>query len=133
MNYVEINGVPYDVLVTELQRGAEIRQSENAGATLAEGAEERLDPIGTFINYTITFKRKSGKEAVFDTLWDTLAKPRYNGVPVKIVYNQTTIQFLAKFEVSPQRLHHIDKRTGKVYWDEISVNVIPTKAQVLPE
>ena len=132
MNCVEIDGIPYDVIVMKIERGAEIRQSENAGVTLAEGAEERLDPIGTFISYNVTFQRRSGKETVFDSLWDTLVKPRYNGVPVKIVYNQSVLSFKAKFEVSAQEVHHIDKKTGKVYWNEISVNIIPTKAQVLP-
>ena len=35
MNYFEVDGRPYDVIVTKIQRGAEIRQSENAGATLS--------------------------------------------------------------------------------------------------
>ena len=58
MNYFEVDGRPYDVIVTKIQRGAEIRQSENAGATLGEGAEETLDPLGTFINHIVTVKRR---------------------------------------------------------------------------
>ena len=42
MNYFEVDGRPYDVIVTKIQRSAEIRQSENAGATLGEGGEETL-------------------------------------------------------------------------------------------
>ena len=66
MNYVEIDGKPYDVIVSSIQRSPEIRQSENAGATLAEGAEETLDPLGTFITYIVGFTRKQGKEIEFD-------------------------------------------------------------------
>ena len=133
MNYVEIDGKPYDVIVSSIQRSPEIRQSENAGATLAEGAEETLDPLGTFITYIVGFKRKQGKEIEFDNLWETLIKPRYDGVWVNIVYNQTKLKYKARFEISPQAVDKIDKRTGKVYWGEISVNIVPTKAQVLPE
>lgn len=133
MNYVEIDGKPYDVIVSSIQRSAEIRQSENAGATLAEGAEETLDPLGTFITYIVSFTRKQGKEIEFDNLWETLIKPQYDGVWVNIVYNQTKLKYKARFEISPQAVDKIDKRTGKVYWGEISVNIVPTKAQVLPE
>ena len=132
MNYVEIDGKPYDVIVSSIQRSPEIRQSENAGATLAEGAEETLDPLGTFITYIVGFTRKQGKEIEFDNLWETLIKPRYDGVWVNIVYNQTKLKYKARFEISPQVVDKIDKRTGKVYWGEISVNIVPTKAQVLP-
>lgn len=133
MNYVEIDGKPYDVIVSSIQRSPEIRQSENAGATLAEGAEETLDPLGTFITYIVGFTRKQGKEIEFDNLWETLIKPRYDGVWVNIVYNQTKLKYKARFEISPQAVDKIDKITGKVYWGEISVNIVPTKAQVLPE
>lgn len=133
MNYVEIDGKPYDVIVSSIKRNPEIRQSKNAGATLAEGAEETLDPLGTFITYVVGFTRKQGKEIEFDNLWETLIKPRYDGVWVNIVYNQTKLKYKARFEISPQAVDKIDKRTGKVYWGEISVNIVPTKAQVLPE
>jgi hypothetical protein len=133
MNYVEIDGKPYDVIVSSIQRSPEIRQSENAGATLAEGAEETLDPLGTFITYIVGFTRKQGKEIEFDNLWETLIKPRYDGVWVNIVYNQTKLKYKARFEISPQAVDKIDKITGKVYWGEISVNIVPTKAQILPE
>lgn len=132
MNIVEIDGRSYDVVVTAIERAAEIRQSENAGATLAEGAEETLDPIGTFITYNITFKRRNGYEKDFDELWDCVTKPYYTGVWVNIVYNQTALKYKAKFSVSPQGVQRIDKATGKVYWDELVVSCIPTKAQVTP-
>lgn len=133
MSYFEVDGRPYDVIVTKIQRGAEIRQSENAGRTLAEGAEETLDPLGTFINYTVTVKRRKGNEKEFDKLWDCVIQPRFDGVQVKIVYNQTILEYKAKFQVQYQGLERIDKKTGKVYWGEMVINIVPTKAQVLPE
>lgn len=132
MNYVEINGKAYDVLVTSITRTPEMKQSENAGTTLAEGAEERLDPLGTFITYDVTFLRKQGHEKEFDELWDCLTIPYYNGVWINIVYNQTKLKYQAKFSVSGQSVKKIDKKTGKVYWGALTVSFIPTKAQVIP-
>lgn len=133
MNYFEVDGRPYDVIVTKIQRGAEIRQSENAGATLGEGAEETLDPLGTFINHIVTVKRRKGNEAEFDRLWDCVTMPRYEGVWVNVAYNQATLKYKAKFSVSPQNLERVDKRTGRIYWGEMTINILPTKAQILPE
>lgn len=132
MNLVEIDGKVYDVIVVSIERSAEIRQSENAGATLAEGAEETLDPIGTFITHTVTFRRRHGHESEFDALWDCVTKSYLTGVWVNVVYNQTTLKYKAKFSVYPQGVQRIDKNTGKVYWNDLVVSLIPTKAQVTP-
>lgn len=132
MNYFEVDGRAYDVIVTKIQRRAKIRQSENSGVTLAEGAEEVLDPLGTFISHIVVVKRRKGNEAEFDKLWDCVTMPRYEGVWVNIAYNQSTLKYKARFEVSPQNLERIDKATGKEYWGEMTINIIPTKAQVIP-
>ena len=133
MNLVKIDGREYDVLVMDIQRSFEIRQSENAGQTLAMGRREVLDPVGTYIPYTVTFKRKQGREAEFDRLWDTVITPRYDGVPVEIIYNQTTIKYDAKFVSGSQPLKRIDPITKKVYWGNLTLNIEPVQAQVLPE
>ena len=133
MNYFEVDGKSYDVIVTNIQRSAEITQSENAGVTIGSGAEEILDPIGTFVSYSVTVKRRKGNEKEFDELWDILTRPIYDGVFVNIVYNQSTIKFKAKFSVDAQSIERIDKKTGKVYWGEMNINIVPIKAQVLPE
>lgn len=132
MNYVKIDGKAYDVLVTALERGFSIEQSKNAGRTLAEGAREVLDPLGTFITYTVTFKRRKGKEKVFDELWEYIIQPRRDGVPVEIVYNQDMINFEAYFRSGTQGLKRIDEKNKKVYWGEFSVDIIPIEAQVKP-
>lgn len=132
MNLVKIDNKSYDVIVVGITRNAEIVQSENAGATLGEGAEEALDPIGTRYTYDITFRRRSGHEKEYDELWEAVTKPYHAGIWVEVVYNQTTIRYEAKFSIAAQSLQRIDKRTGKVYWGEMTVSCIPTKAQVLP-
>lgn len=132
MNYVEIDGKCYDVLVTSISRYAEIKQSKVAGTSAGIGAKKILDPLGTFIEYTVTFQRRLGYDSEFDELWDCVIKPRYSGVWVNIVYNQTTLKYLATFSTVSQSLRRIDKKTGKIYWDELTVTCSPMEAQVLP-
>ena len=133
MDYVKIGGKAYDVIVTNIERNFEIKQSSNAGTTLAKGARETLDPLGTKIGHKITFTRKSGHEKEFDSLWDFVIQPRYDGVWVEIVYNQSTIRYEARFTNGTQALKRIDPITKKVYWDELVLNIVPMEAQVLPE
>lgn len=133
MNIVKINGRVYDVLVMDISRSFKIAQSSNAGETLAPGRREVLDPVGTYITYTVTFRRKKGRETEFDKLWDEVITPRYDGVPVEIVYNQTTIKYDAKFVSGSQPLKKIDPLTKVVYWEDLKLNIEPVQAQVLPE
>ena len=133
MNYVKIGDEVYDVIVTNIERAFKVKQSDNAGGTLAEGGEETLDPIGTLIYHIVTFKRRKGKEKQFDQLWDFVSTPHRDGVWVEIVYNQETIKYKAKFPSGSQALQRIDTNTGKVYWGEFTLSIVPTKAQVLPD
>lgn len=129
MNYFKMNGVAWDVVVTGISRSFEIRQSDNAGATLAPGAPEVLDPLGTFIGHTVTVKRRRGKEAVYDALWDFVTQPRTEPIEVEAAYNQTTIKYKAKVSSGGQDLLRIDPNTGKEYWGELVINIEPTEAQ----
>ena len=133
MDYVKIGGKAYDVIVTNIERNFEILQSSNAGATLAPGARETLDPLGTRIGHKITFKRKPGYEKEFDELWDFVIQPRFDGVWVDIVYNQDTLKYEARFVSGNQQLKKIDPVTKKVYWGELVLDIVPIEAQVKPE
>lgn len=132
MDYVKIGGKAYDVIVTDIERNFEILQSSNAGATLAPGARETLDPLGTRIGHKITFKRKAGYEKEFDELWDFVIQPRFDGVWVDIVYNQDTLKYEARFVSGNQQLKKIDPVTKKVYWGELVLDIVPLEAQVKP-
>ena len=132
MDYVKIGGKSYDVIVTGIERNFEIIQSSNAGATLAPGARETLDPLGTRIGHRITFKRKAGHEKDFDALWDFVIQPRYDGVWVDIVYNQDTLKYEAKFINGNQPLKKIDPFTKTVYWGELVLDIVPIEAQIKP-
>ena len=133
MDYVKIGGRAYDVIVTELTENFNILYSENTGRTMSRGARMTLDPLGTFYGHKVTFQRKKGKESEYDQLFDYVSYPRYDGIYVEIAHNQSVIKYDAYISSGERALKRIDKRTGKVYWDKFSLNIIPMEAQVLPE
>lgn len=133
MDYVKIGGRAYDVIVTELSENFNILYSSNTGRTISVGARMTLDPLGTFFGHKITFKRKQGKELEFDSLFDYVSKPRYSGIPVEVVHNQSTIKYDAYISNGERNIKKIDVSNGKVYWDTFSVNIVPMEAQVIPE
>ena len=132
MDCVKIGGKVYDVIVKSIERNFTIVQSLNAGATIAPGARESLDPLGTKIGHRVTFKRKAGCEKQFDALWEDVIQPRYDGVWVELVYNQGTIKYEAMFTSGMQALKRIDPITNKVYWGEFTLDIVPIEAQVKP-
>ena len=132
MEYVKIGGEVWDVLVTEISESFSILYSENTGRTMSQGARMTLDPLGTFYGHKITFQRKQGCEAEYDRLFVFVSKPRYDGIPVEIVHNQTILKYDAYISDGERVLKRIDAKTGKVYWDKFSVNIVPMSAQELP-
>ena len=132
MEYVKIGGKVYDVLVAELSENFNILYSQNTGRTISAGARMTLDPLGTFIGHKITFRRKQGREAEYDKLFDYVSKPRYDGIPVELVHNQTTISYDAYISQGERALKRIDPNSGVVYWDQFSVNIVPMEAQIVP-
>ena len=132
MDYVKIGGKAYDVLVTEISENFNILYSENTGRTMSVGARMTLDPLGTFFGHKVTFQRKQGNEAEYDALFDYVSRPRFDGVPVEIVHNQTVLKYDAYISNGERALKRIDAKTGKVYWGEFSLNIVPMEAQVTP-
>lgn len=130
MDYVKIGGKVWDVLVKEISENFNILYSENTGRTMSKGARMVLDPLGTFYGHKITFKRKQGFEVEFDDLYNFISKPAADGIPVEIVHGQKTISYDAYISTGERALKKIDAKTGIVYWDELSVNIIPMEAQV---
>ena len=60
MDYVKIGGRSWDVLVIDRGKLCEILYTENTGRTLGIGAPLTIDPLGTFISHSVTFKRARG-------------------------------------------------------------------------
>lgn len=133
MDYVKIGGIPWDVVVESISENFNILYSENTGRTMSRGAKMTLDPLGTFYGHKVTFRRKQGREIVFDQLFDFVSAPRYDGIEVEIVHNQSTLKYKAYISNGERGLKRIDAKSGKVYWDAFSLNIVPIEAQVLPE
>lgn len=132
MDYVKIGGIVWDVLVVDVSESFNILYSDKTGRTIAQGARMTLDPLGTFFGHKITIQRKNGAEEAYDKLYDFVSKPRYDGIPVEIVHNQTTLAYNAYVSNGERSLKRIDEKSGKVYWDKLSLNIVPMEAQVLP-
>lgn len=132
MNYCKIGGRIYKVSITDIEENFTILYSDNTGRTISVGARMTLDPLGCFIGHKITFRRKQGYEEEYDRLFNYVSKPRYEGIEVDIVHNQTTLKYDAYISQGTRKLKRIDEKTGKVYWGEFSLNIVPMEAQVLP-
>ena len=132
MDYVKIGGRAWNVSVTELSENFTILYSENTGRVMSAGARMSLDPLGCFIGHKLTIRRRRGFEAEFDEFFDYVCKPRYSGIPVEIVHGQKTISYDAYISNGERSLKRIDENSGVVYWDSLSLNVVPMEAQVRP-
>ena len=132
MDYFKIDGRNYDVLVTSIEESFNILYSENTGRTMSQAARMTLDPLGTFFGHKVAVKRKQGYEAEFDALYDYVSQPRYDGISVEIVHDQTTIKYDAYISNGARHLSKITK-DGAIHWGELQLNIVPMEAQVLPE
>ena len=132
MDYFKIDGRSYDVVITAIEENFNILYSENTGRTMSAGARMVLDPLGTFYGHKVTVQRKQGYETEFDALYDYVSRPRYDGVSVEIVHNQTTIKYDAYISNGSRQLQKISK-SDIVHWGELQLNIVPMEAQVVPE
>lgn len=138
MDYFKIEGKAYNVLVVDLKESFTITYTENSGRTLEEGAPMYLEPIGCFIGHTVKIQRKQGYEAEYDELYDLLLTPRridenHKGLMVDIAHKQDTISYEAYISNGERPLKKIDIKAKKLYWGEMTLNIVPVRAQRLPQ
>lgn len=132
MDWFKINGRAYNVIVTSLEENFNVLYGENTGRTLAQGTMV-LDALGTFFGHKVEVRRRSGFEAEFDELYKLVSRPMNEGLEVEIIHCQEMAKYEAYISNGKRGLKRIDEKTGKVYWDALSLNIIPMKAQVTPD
>ena len=130
MEYVVIDGVSYDVIVKSVVEKFDIMHSDNAGRTTGVGLKMSLDPLGTFIGHKVTFARKNGQETVYDNLFNKLLAPRFEGLSISVPHDQGVISYDAYVSTGERAVQRIDKKSGKTYWGEFTVQFTPMEAQV---
>ena len=138
MNKFKINGKSYDVVVTGIEENFNILYSENTGRTIAEGAPMTLDPLGSFNGHKVSLRRKTGFEKQIDEVYEIVSKPisvveEEDAILLEVAHLQSTISYRAYVSSGSRAVQKIDEKNEKVYWGELSLNIVPIKAQVLPE
>lgn len=128
MDICKIGEKEYSVVVLKITENFNKLFTENTGRTMGEKARMNLDCIGTFYGHTVEIGRKAGFEADFDELYDLVSLPMNEGITVKMVHNQTSIEYEAYISSGERAVKRIDEKTGKVYWDNLSLNIIPMEA-----
>lgn len=129
---VQIGGKYWNVRILSISESFEIKQSDNTGNTIDLGAPTVLDPLGTWYSHRVRFGRKSGDVSEFDKLFEFVSQPRYEGVPVRMVHGQKSIEYDAMFETGERKLRLIHEDSGLVEWETFEVLITPVKAQVIP-
>lgn len=130
MDICKIGEKEYSVVVVGITETFTKLYTENTGRTI--GGTMNLDCIGTFYGHRVEIARKAGFEADFDELYDLVSQPTNEGIPVEILYNEENRKY-AKYEAyistGERAVKRVDEKTGKVYWDKLSLTLIPMEAQ----
>lgn len=124
----KINGIEFDVPISELTETLSVLDGENAGRVLS-GRMTR-DIIGTYIGHKVTFF--NGKDNTeYDRLYKYLKDHSVDDyVTVEIAHGQETISYEAYYTTIEKKLR---VRANSVnYWDAIQVSFVPMDAQVTP-
>lgn len=130
MNYVKINGQPFDVTVaiSDLEENFNVLDGENAGRVMT-GRMVR-DIIGTYIGHTVTFFNGKNNND-FDALWDYLVQHSVDdSVMLEAADGQSSISYEAYYTSGTRKLRQVEGSVN--YWDEIEVSFVPMEAQVTP-
>lgn len=131
-NWLEIDGMVFDVVVKSIKETAQVLYSENTGRNISPGARIILDPLGTFYNHTIVVQRKGNKIREYDKLFNYITQPVYDGFHIKAVHNQTVIEYDAYVATVEREVHKIDDKNKVIYWKEMEISIIAMEAQVIP-
>ena len=136
MKWLKIDGKEWDVRVLDIVENFNILYSDNTGRTISRGARMVLDPLGTFYGHKITVARKKGEINEFDKLFNYISQPRYDGMNVEAVHDQTTISYDAYVSTGERKVlkiqENVDGEIKQVDYDAYEINFIAMEAQVKP-
>jgi hypothetical protein len=128
MDICKIGEKEYSVIVVSIKETFTKLFTENTGRTLSSKARMHLDCLGTFYGHTVVIARKAGYEDDFDELFDLISEPTNEGIPVKMAHNQTHIEYEAYISNGERTVKRVDEKKQKIYWDKMSINIIPMEA-----
>lgn len=125
-----IDGLDYDVKV-QLSREADVRASDISGPML--NGVEFNDILGTYYNYTVTFRFPLYDQSAYAALYEVLTAP-VAAHSFLMPYSDTTILLTAKVEPVYDEIVEMDN--GRTYWRACRFNLVsiaPTKEETLGE
>ena len=114
-HFFKLDGVYYDLFVTELVRGFTVQDTAEAGRTIA-GSMVR-DIIGTYYYYTMTIDATNCDPADYGRFYDVISSPRDSHV-ITFPYNGETLTFDAYVSTGEDSLHI---RNGVNMWHDLQV------------
>lgn len=130
MDVCVIGGKEYEVIIESMTESFSKLYSEDTGRTMGAGLLMNLSCLGTFFSHKVTFMRKSGYESDFDALFDLAALPTNDGIPVRMVHDQDSIEYDAYISSGERALKRVDADAGVVYWDKLTLEFTPMEASL---
>lgn len=118
-----MDGVDYDMKVTELKRSFEVADSDSSGRT--KDWKMHRDVVGTFYNYSLTFANRDYDQDGYASFYQAITAPAASHT-FTFPYNQETLTFEAYCTKGSDTLKIIG---GKNVWGGLSVNFIAMEPQ----
>ena len=126
MQVFTMDGVRYDVNVTELKRSFSVVDTEQAGRT--QDGKMYREPIGTFYNYTMTVSRKGANDEALDAFWEAISQPVESHI-CSFPYGQKLLT-QRMYVTSGQQGIQLISRSGN-HWGDITIDFVAMEPKVM--
>lgn len=126
MDVFLMDGVSYNVSVTSLVRKFSVMDTDKSGRT--QNGQMYRDIIGTFYNYTMTLRERSGDAAALESFWAAVSDPAKASHVCVFPYGQKTITQQMYVTGGEQALERMEK--DRNHWGELTVNFIAMGPEV---
>lgn len=120
----KVDGVVYDVHITDVKRSAEVLDGPNAGRSTA--ANMIRDVLGTFYNYAVSIDADEATYEEYDRLYEVLSAP-VDYHMVEMPYGQGMKRFKAYVSKVEDELH--DSRKEGNRWGGMTFQFIAMEPQ----